>query len=394
MLLPLLLACAPEPEDDGKLRSSGADDSGAADDTGDTGDTGTPAEGCRAEPAAADRARVAVASLPYTTAGGQADVWAVMEFSAAGVLSDAGTRFSLGRATSGEVVFTPDGSVGVTVQEDGSLGVFLVEGDGAVTVVEAAWTDGFYASRAVPDPSGEVVWVVDGNWANNGGGLYRVPLSCDDGAPGPSERVLEAKLPADLLLAGDRAVFVAQEVEGTADGDDAALLTWDEGETLGGADLFDYEDAIVSDGVLTPDGAWAFVGDFSFFSGVSNRVAVAAVTDDALAVAQTIEVEDPVALVAWDDVVLVASGYGDALVALVPDPSGDAPFRSAGEVVGSELPSGLALLARGEHAGTVLVGEVSGVRAVRIDGEDVDDLGRVVLSDGMDGIVGAVGVQP
>lgn len=382
-MLLLLLACAPDVEDSGTLRRSGGDD------TGDTGDTGAPpVDGCRATPAAADRDRLALASLPYSTSGDASSAWAVLTLTTDGELVDDGTRVELGRATSGDVAFSPDGTLGVTVHEDGTIGVFLVGDDGGVEVVEAAWTDGFYASRAIVDPSGEAVWVVDGNWANNGGGLYRVPLGCDDGAPGPSERVLGAKLPADLLLDGDRAVLVGLQIEGTADGDDAALLSWgDPPAALGGADLFGDDDAIVSDATLTPDGGHLLVADYSMFSE-PNRVAIAAVSDDALTPVDVLDVYDPVALVAWDDVVVVASGYGDELVTLV-----GSDF-SAGPTLGSELPSGLALLTRGDLGGTTLVAEVSGVRVVRIDGEDVEDLGLVSLGGGMAGMAGAVGVQP
>lgn len=370
-----LLACAPEEEGGSKLNAQ----------AGDTADTGEPVtyDGCRATPAP-DGDRVVVVSLPYGPGGRQANAYARLSLSAEGELSDAGERFEMGRAYSGEIVFTPDGSLGIAVQDDGSLGIFLADG----TVIDPAFGD-VYASKVVMDPTGEVAWVVDGNWANNGGGVYRVPLDCETGAPGTPERIIEAKLPADLLLRDDMAVLVGLEVPGSAEGDDAALLGWGESPTfVAGVDAFGDDEAIVTDAYWALDEHYLFIADYSEFSGVPTRVAVVD-TRDQLEPYAVIDVEDPVALVPAGDLVLVLSGYGDAVYAIDADGGTSARWVSQ-----SELPGGGASITRGNLDGLVLVAEVSGVRTLRVTGSDVSDEGVFSLGSSYEGITGAVGVQP
>ncbi|MFZ5481724.1 MAG: hypothetical protein ACOZNI_33485 [Myxococcota bacterium] len=376
-MLPFLLACTPDDDAPGKLRQS---------DPGETDDTGTPpvADGCRATPAPADRDRVVAVSLPYDEDAGRSNAWALLVLTADGELRDDGARVEMGRGYAGEVVFTPDGSLGLVAQEDGTVGVFSPDGE-----VISTGVDGFYASRVVMDPSGEVAWVIDGNWVNNGGGVYRLPLDCETGEPGEPERVVEAKLPADLLLTGEEAVLVGLDVEGAEAGDDAALLTWgDDPAFVDGADAFGDDDAIVSDATLF-DG-FALIADNSEFSGVPTRVAVLAV-GEALEPVEVVQMEDPVALLPAGDLVLVLSGYGDAVLALARDGDG---FTSLGEVAGSALPGAGAVVSRGPLAGRVLVAEVEGIRMLRVTGEDVEDLGLTTLGAGYTGIPGAIGVQP
>lgn len=408
-MLPLLLAlaCSAPDEDSGKDRAgrpggdTGDDDGGdtGGDDTGGVDDTGVVGEGCRATPAPADADRLVVVSLPYSASGGSSDAWAALTLTAAGDLRDDGVRFELGRAVFGEVAFTPDGTVGVAPLEDGSLGAFLVE-DGVPTVLHAGFGEGgFYASRVVADPSGEAMWVVDGNWAENGGGLYRVPVSCEDGTLGRGERVLEAKLPADLLwLATDRAVVVGRDVPGMEAGDDAGLLAWgDAPALLDGEDVFGDDEAIVADAALAGGGAHLLVSDYSAFSGIENRVAVAAVEGDALRAVQVVDVYDPVAIAPspYGDYVLVSSGYGDAVVGMTYDAEAEAPLGTPREVLSVELPAALAVVARGTLAGRVLVAENQGVRMAQVGpAGELEDLGRTEVGSGMDAIPGALGVQP
>lgn len=407
----LALACAEPPDEPGKDRhgepgdtaadDTGADDTGA-DDTGDTGlpdDTAVVGEGCRATPPAADRDRLVVVSLPYDADGGRSDAWAALTLTRDGDLRDDGVRFELGRASFGEVAFTPDGTVGAVALEDGTVGAFLVE-DGVPTVLHAGFGEGgFYASRVVADPSGEAFWVVDGNWVENGGGLYRVPISCEDGTLGAGERVLEAKLPSDLLwLATDRAILVGRDVPGTEAGDDAALMAWaDAPSALDGEDVFGDDDAIVADAALAGDGAHLLVSDYSAFSGVENRVAVAAVEGDALRAVQSVDVYDPVSVVfnPYGDSVLVSSGYGDAIVALAYDEGAERPLGAPVEVLSAELPGAAAVVTRGDLAGLLLVVENQGIRRVQLGaGGALQDLGRTDVGSGLDAIPGALGLQP
>ena len=361
--------------------------------------------GCRSELRDADADRVVLVALPYDAGGGQAGGWAAMTLGADGALTDDGVRRSAGRATSGDVVFTPDGAVAVAANDDGSLSWFAVDEAGGVSVVDPGVTGAWYASRVVMEPSGEAVIVVDGNWVNNGGGLYRVPIDCDDGAPGDAELLVTSKLAADLLFEvgrDDRALLVALDVPGAEPGDDAALVPWPQPDVAqDGADAFGDDEASFSDATLTADGRFALIGDWSAFSGIPNRVAVVELTDDGLGAAQVLpDVFDPVSLLASpdDDAVLVVSGYGDAVFVIGYDPASGA-FTYEGEPgyagASPQLPGAAALIDRGELRGLVLIAENQGVRGMRFDGAGgVQDLGLLVEGSGSAAITGALGVQP
>ncbi len=387
MLLLLALACAPDDPRDPSTRTGRPGDDTGPDDT-DPDDTGTPAEGCRATPAPADRDRAVLLALPYDEDANAADVWAVLTLSADGELSDDGTRVTMGRLATGEVAFTPDGSLALAPTEDGALAIYDVADQ---RVVEAAWDGGFYAGKVVSDPSGEAAWVIDGNWPNNGGGLYRVALDCETGAPSGAERVLEAKLPADLLWVDGGAILVGREVPGAAAGDDLARLDWPDTAAApavrDGADAFGDDDAIVSDAAIVGD--WALVGDISEFSGVPTRVARVRL-GDTLVAEGPVEVEDPMSIVPFPDGsarALVASGYGDALFVL------DVEAGSTTRAMSSQLPGAMVAVTRGPLDGLVLVSEVGGVRLVRL-GDDAEDLGVFSLGSGLDALPGAIGVAP
>lgn len=415
-LIPFLLLAActadgPKRHDPVDSGDSGSPDTSDPDTGGgDTGDPGDPeyppVDGCRAEAPAADRVRTAVVSFPYDERGRQAKAWGVFQLGVDGTLTDLGTRFEMGRAFGGSVTFTPDGEVGFAVQEDGSVGVFRVGEDGTVTVVQASFSGDFYASRVVVDPGGEQAFLVDGNWAENGGGVYRVAIDCETGELSGPERILTSKLAEDLLLTRwrlDRAVLVGRELGGTAAGPDAYLLDWSESPaSLGGVDAFGDDEAMVPDAVLTHDERFALIGDNSEFSGLPNRVAVVELGDAAPRAVQVLEhVDDPVALVAspFDDVVLALNGYGNAIWILDYSPDAPVPFALRGELsttgAAPQLPSSVVSVDRGSLAGLALITEVEGVRRVWMKGDgEVVDLGLTSIGDGYEGITGAVGVQP
>lgn len=389
MLLVLLAACS----DSTVTSSPGKDDpvgidSGDTADSGDTGDTGT-VDGCRAAPAAADRERRVFVSLPYTKNGGKAKNWAMLPLSEEGELGEP-TVFSMGNATAGEAVFTPDASIGVAPLSDGTVGVFT--GDG--TVIEASFDAGLYAVRAVPDPTGEGFWLLDGDWAEYGGGVWWLPIDCETGEPSTAERIVPAKLPADLLFFGDRALVVGRDVAGSVDGADVALLDWATTTTVSSADAFGDDDAIVSDAARTADGDWALVCDFSEFSGVSARVARLALDGDTVTAAGVVDVEDPVSVVTapTGTVALVLSGYGNAAYTL------DAATGALAEVAYSgtspQLPGAAVELDRGTLAGSVFVSETEGIRQLHFDGDSVVDDGLFAFDSGLEWLPGAIGVTP
>lgn len=329
--------------------------------TGDTDDTDVVADGCRATPLGAGPRLVAV-SFPYTASGAQTDAWEL--FSLDGdVLSPTGTTMSLGRGQGAPVAWAPDGSLAVTVHDDGTIGVFSADG----TVVEATWDGGFYAGDAKFDATGERLFVVDGNWVNNGGGVYEVAVDCATGAPLLVGKLVESKLGSYLL--GD--VLVA---------DSAAMAIDVDAATLGPATaLFDYEDAIV--GGASRFGDTLYVGDYSEFSGVDNRVAIATVGSSITKTGEVV-VLDPISMAAVEGGAVVASGYGDEIVGLT----------SSGVVdsLASELPGAVA----SGPDGLVFVAELSAIRLLRFDGTALEDVDSYPLGDGLDRIPGSIGVQP
>ncbi len=373
----------------------------------------TPANPCPRLPAPADRPRKVVVSHPYDADGNPAGSWEVADLSQDGVLVPGGPRFEMGRAAWGEVVFTPDGAIGIAAQDDGTLGVFRV-GPDAVEVVHAAFQGSFYAARVVMDSSGEVAWVLDSEWRDIGGGVYRVRIGCD-GQVSDEGRIVPAKLPYALEFLPDgsgRAVLAAKDVFEVPEGHDFHLLQWGVGgpdwsgevpSVLGSASGFPDTDAIIASMAVSPDGRFVLAGDNSLFSGTGDRVAVVEVAGEGLVARQVLApIEDPVGIAfsPFGDAAIVVSGYGDAIFVVRHD-AGDpaSPFQVQGEVAyqGKKpaLPGQAVLIRRGLLEGRVLVGEVSGVRQVQFaPGAVVTDLGLTSFGAGLQNMVGAVGVQP
>lgn len=386
------------------------DDETGEPDTEETADTGKPVvpDGCRAQPAAAKRARAVVVSFPYDAEGAKASTWEVLTLSPTGELARPGRTFTMGRATEGRVVFTPDGTLGLVAQEDGSLGIVALDAQGTPEVVEAGWRGGgveaaFYASAVTVDPSGERAWVIDGNWQVNGGGLYEITLDCTTGAPTLVGRVLDTKLASALYpLPGGRAALVATEA-GTKKGGHAFLLDgWPDDPVPSEAEpLFDYDGVLFGGSAVTPDGRFLIVGDNSLFADEPNRVAWARITGAAPEKGGELTLTDPYEMVVGPDgdAVLVASGFADALVALGHDRRATPAFfrLDALDYAGAfpALPGAMALVSRGPARGLVLVAENVAVRRTRFDGQGgVEDLGPFSLGDGLEAIPGAIGVQP
>lgn len=406
-MLLLLLACTPAPDSTDLHADPGTDtaDTGGSTDTGDTadtydtGDTDPPVDGCRATPRGADLDRALVLSFPYTKTGKAASTWEVLTLKADGTLTRPGTSFTMGRAFSGVAAFSPDGTLGVVPQDDGTLGIFTVDDKLLPTVVEASWAgdggDAFYAGAVVFDPSGERAWIVDGNWENNGGGLYEVAFDCATGAPTLIGRTIASKLAVALLPDGDHAVLVAAGAAGEEGGDAWLLDGWPDAPTVAGkVTLFDYEDAILASGALAGD--TLVVGDNSSFSASDNHVAAALVGDSLTSPAAPTVLLDPVAMVASPDgdAVLVSSGFGDSLYVLSV---GDGKITKSSKLsaAGVALPGSSVVITRGTLAGTALVAENVAVRQVAFDGAGgAADQGATSLGDGYTAIPGAIGVQP
>jgi hypothetical protein len=390
----------------GDAMHDGAPDGPAVTDGG-----GDGAVSCPRTPAAADRIRKVVVAHPYDSSASAANVWEVLDLSTTGGLSQPAVTFTMGRGMDGTVTFTPDGLVGIAVQDDGTLGVFRFEANGTPTVVHAAFDGGFYAGSVVMDPDGTGAWVLDSEWRNIGGGIYRVAIGCD-GTLTSAGRVAEAKLPAGLLLLADgRAVVAAADLLDSTAGtglNDVHLLGALEPPTLtasvsafptsdGGAD-----EQIVSAAALTSDGKYALFGDNSEFRDYgSTRIAAVEILAGGLRAAQLFDFNDPVALVAspFGKPLIGLSGYGDAIYVIDYDSQSATPFSVRGELAhsgtGPQLPSAAVLISRGSLEGLVLVAELSGVRSVRFHSDyTVVDLGVLDFGSGYTAMVGSIGVQP
>ena len=379
-MLLLLLACDPA-RDDSKVQ-------------GQTDDSGAPpiAEGCRADPGDPNKVRALLLSFPYDEAGNQTDQWSSWSLGTDGTLRTSQSRFSMGRATAGQVVYTPDGSIALAPQADGTIGVYA-EG----TVVEAALGD-IYAEHIVMDPSGEKAWAIDGNWPDNGGGIYPLTIACDRPTVNIGARWIAAKLPAAMLPVDENWLIVGREVAGSGRDADVVLVDTN-GNWLAEADAFGDNEAFVSAAVLSRDGRYLLIGDISEFSGVPTRVAVVEVGPSSLTPVQILDVEDPVGLFVSpdDDRVVVLSGYGDALFVLERTDNDAAPYKDTGEPAyrggRPQLPGAGALIERGTLKGLLMLTEVEGVRQVQIQG-GVEDWGLVQSGGGWQDIPGAIGVVP
>lgn len=345
LLLALLAAC------DGPDKTS----------TDDTAEDVVPVEGCRATPLPPKAPRLVAASRPYTAEGAASDRWTLLQLDD-DRLTTTDIEFEMGRGGGDAVVWSPDGSLGVAVQDDGSLGVFTAEGE----VVHAAWSEGLYAGDVMFDAKGETLWIVDGNWVENGGGVYEARVDCATGALTLVGLVVESKLGEHLL--GDVLIANAKALPITLPG--GAL-----GEATS---LFGHDEAIV--GGADRRGDTIYVGDNSAFSSEPNQIAVATV-GDSITVDSVFEVYDPYDIAAVEGGAIVSSGFGDELIAV----------SAAGvlDVMPSELPGAIAL----GPDDLALVAEVSGLRLVRLEAGALVEV-SFFGTPGIDDMIGSLGVQP
>lgn len=361
-----------------------------------------PPEPCPRAASPADGVRKVVVSKPYDATGKSSNLWEVLTLDTSGALTRTGTTFSMGRATTGTLAFTPDGKIGVAVQDDGSLGVFQLEDSGAITVLASSFKGSFYAGAVAMDPSGARVWVLDGNWPENGGGIYSVLIGCD--ATLYDEGLfVEAKLAwAFGLVPGSSEVVIgATSVGASALHADAHRVSLgDPVELLASGDAFGDDEAFVASVAVTADLQFALLSDNNEFSGVGSRVAVVGL--DAQNPVQVLTgLEDPIEVLAspFADAALVVSGYGNALFKLSYAPAALAPFAKAGALTYTgarpQLPGDAVVLERGALTGLVLLVENQGIRRIQFQGGgQIKDLGLTSLGSSYTAIPGAIGVQP
>ena len=183
--------------------------------------------------------------------------------------------------------------------------------------------------------------------------------------------------------------FAAREVEGESG--QLFLLDKTTLDIIASAELFSDDDFIIS--ALGASNSHLFVGDNSSFSSVPNRFASIEYSENGFGEMKSIEVLDPVSLVAngSGSVVLVSSGFGDALYQYVPSSNQLSEVSTQGA---SELPGVGAKISRGEWSGGVLVPENLAIRLVSFSGMDVIDQGKIVSGSGFTEIIGVVGISP
>jgi hypothetical protein len=211
----LTIACGGAGDDDPAAADAGARTDASADGGG---------SACPRLPAAPDRVRPMIVSKPYNPDSSPANAYQVLAVGLDGTITDSGQRFEMRRAIYGEFTFTPDGKVGLLAQNDGTIGV--VGFDGMIpTVIHAAFTGDFYASRVALDATGEYAYIVDANFRNNGGGLFRSAIGCD-GSLGAPERLVDSKLAEFMFVEdGGTALVVARDVADSAVGHDVHRVT-------------------------------------------------------------------------------------------------------------------------------------------------------------------------
>ncbi len=383
---------------------SGSNDGGGPDAAGESPDAG-PGASCARDLGPADRARYVVISLPYDDQGAKAKAWSVWQLSTEGALTDLGHRFEMGRGWAGNVVFTPDGEIGLVAQEDGKVGAFRLDADGKPEVIDAALDVGASASSVVMDPSGERAYVLSNQWREHGGGVWALDITCE-GEIRPAGQVFSSRLPAAMLWVDDkRAVIAAEDVMESAADLDLHLLSWDsDPSVMASAALFEGDGAVVASAAIGPGSRYVLVGDNAAFSEVPNRVAVAEITSSGLEMRQVLQpIEDPysLAISPFDGTALVMSGFGDAIFQLEFDAGNPtAPYSMAGQLAYKgpkpQIPGSTAMVERGALKGLVLVAENTSIRQIQFPPEGgARDLGGTpVGDDGFTSIPGVIGIQP
>lgn len=360
---------------------------------------------CQRSLSPANRERFVVVSRPYGDGGVQANQWEVLTLSESGELSASDNFFSMGRATSGTVVFTPDGELGFVAQSDGTIGVFRIDGSGMVTVLHEAWDSGGYASSLRMSSDGTTLMVLDGNWRNNGGGLYQVSIDCQNGSVEALGLESASKLPRHVERLDSGAMLIAALDLGNSPVDQDLHLSNDGDLSAPAASVrvFPDRNAIVGSMAMTSDEKFVLLGDTSEFSGVDTRIGVARIGASSLDPVQVLSpIPDPFAIATspYNDAALVVSGFDNAIYKLGYDPDSVAtPFTNLGELSymggAPALPGDLVQINRGDLRGLVIITENQGLRRVRFDGKGaVEDLGRTEFEESYAGIVGALGIQP
>lgn len=368
-MLWLLLACQSSKE----IVDTGLEDTGSSveetDTTEDTVDDvgSTCFSNASAEP-------YVVYSTPYDDDGNQVNWWHLQQTD--GTVLD----FEMGRATSGEVHLSSDGSWGAVAQTDGTIGIFRYIG-GTISVVETGITvdangEAVYASEIWLDSDNGEMWITDQNWPNNGGGLFRAYLDCDSGAIISAERIFSSKNAYSVRPMGDDWVYLSREIN-----DEPYQLSIfdDSGNILAQGRAFDDDESIFS--ALASDGMSILVGDNNEFSGIPTRISHVTWDGENLVQTNVFDVEDPMSIVMIDDWALIASGYGNQLYQY------QISRQSLTPVMGASLPS---LVLRRDDDFYAVANTT--IHQLSVSNSGFAPEGEIVSLSGIGGIIGAAGV--
>jgi hypothetical protein len=318
-------------------------------------------------------------ATPYLEDGSQSSTWILQP------KNGSSQSFSMGRATTGTISISTDGSWGAIPQGDGSLGIFRIQ-NGQITILNeglvlATDTQDIYTTQIWLDSDAGRLWAVDSNWPNNGGGLFFANIDCESGEIGFAEQVFSSKNAAMIApFTSDSMIFLSREVN-----EQPQHLTIFDSETqerMQTAQAFDDDDSIFS--TLATDGQNILAGDNSAFSGIPNRISHLKLTENILEKQTTFEVEDPISIKIHDGLALISSGFGDALWQYNLE---TAVLEQVPLSPSIELPSGIV-----QRDGHFYVGETTGIRHLIIENGYFVDQGYLLDTNGLEGIIGAFGL--
>jgi hypothetical protein len=372
----------------------------------DGGTTEEDVEDCPRSLADPERTRAVVASHPYDSDGGAGGDYSLWWLDPFGVLTGAGERFTMGPAENvPSITFTPDGEIGIAVQNDGTLGFFRVT-ESAVEVIDGDFDgDGAFEAVAVTlDQTGQWLYVMDGRSRAHGGGIYLVHVECD-GSPRGLGRLASASAPRAMgWVNGEspmRAVVAAATIGDSGSGSDAHLLELADPRAdptvLLSGDVFAAETAVVGSFAVTRNGRFALLANPG-----GDSVVVIGIGPTSISPLQPFSIDEPRAIIIspFENAGIVLSKAGNAVHWLSYDPDDlvtpfSGPFEMTYDGALPSRPASAVVIERGSLAGHVLIAERFGIRQARFfENGALTDLGLSSSGAGFTALTGVIGVQP
>ncbi|MEM6730227.1 MAG: hypothetical protein AAF658_01655 [Myxococcota bacterium] len=376
---------------------------------------------CRREAPVDDRPRSVVVSKPYRSDGTAANLYETLTLTRDGSLLRDDQFFVMGRSNFEQIVFTPDGRLGFSPQDDGTLGVFRVNDTGAVEVLHTAYDAGGYVSRLVMHPEGRFIYGLktQGSFDDTfTGAIYKVAIGCDDTLENTGALLRGISITQMTFIPGraDRFLVTAKRVTSSKEGHHVHLFETD-GDSAAlraGVRVWRDDDALPSAISISNDGSFAVLTDDSFTAPAGGRVAFIRVDvensrldsygpplsgepgDVTVAPTEVVFAPD-------DSAALMVQSYPvDAFRLISYDPrDAQSPARIGSELDyafrSPQLPDVAVGIERGALWGTVVASELISVRVMRFDAlGGVEDVDRFALGGGddIDEIIGSLGVQP